>query len=74
MQWFPVIRYGRPFTSLDSRRRAEFLATLQHHRIAQLRVGFWGLRTLALMGYYGRAAAGRAIGYRADPRGWEAAR
>jgi hypothetical protein len=24
------------------------------------------------MGYYGRAAGGRAIGYRADPRGWKA--
>jgi hypothetical protein len=24
------------------------------------------------MGYYGREAGGRAIGYRADPRGWKA--
>src|SRR6266571_1461118 len=35
---------------------------------------FWGIRTLVLMGYYGRPAAAAAIGYRADPRGWEARR
>src|SRR2546422_3095313 len=36
-----------------------------------MRRGLWGLRTLAFMGYYGRPAAAREIGYRADPRGWD---
>jgi hypothetical protein len=34
----------------------------------------WGLRTLFLLGYYSRPAAAREIGYRADPRGWDARR
>jgi hypothetical protein len=37
-----------------------------------IRVGFWGLRTLALLGYYARPEAAEEIGYTADRRGWEA--
>ncbi len=74
VQWMPLLRYGRPFTSLDPARRARVLGYLQDHRIGLIRVGFWGLRTLALLGYYGRPAGAEAIGYRPDPRGWEAVR
>lgn len=72
VQWAPLLRYGRPFTALDPARRARFLSRLESHPIGPFRIGFWGLRTLALLGYYGRGEAARAIGYRADPRGWEA--
>lgn len=72
VQWGPVFRFGRRFTSLDRDRRARFLAGLQSSRSDIVRVGFWGLRTLALLGYYGREPAARSIGYRPDPRGWEA--
>jgi hypothetical protein len=44
---------------------------LETARLVLVRRGFWGLRTLILMGYYGRPAAAAAIGYRADPQGWE---
>jgi len=74
VQWLPVLRYGRPFTALNPARRARFLARLQEHPIEVIRIGFWGLRALAFLGYYGREAAAEAIGYRPDPRGWEAAR
>ena len=50
------------------------LETLQDAPVLLLRRGIWGLRTLAFMGYYTRPDAQRAIGYRADPRGWEARR
>ena len=72
IQWLPMLRYGRPFTALDPDRRARFLSRLQTNRLKVVRVGFWGLRTLALMGYYGRLQAAEAIGYAAHPRGWEA--
>lgn len=72
IQWLPVFRYGRPFTSLKPTQRTRFLSSLQEHPIQSVRVGFWGLRTLALLGYYGRPDAAKAIGYAADPRGWEA--
>jgi len=72
IQWLAVLRYGRRFTALDATRRERFLGQLQNAPVLLVRRGIWGLRTLLLMGYYGRAAGGRAIGYRADPRGWKA--
>jgi hypothetical protein len=72
IQWAPVLRYGRPFTSLSEAARARVLAHLQNDRIQKIRVGFWGLRTIVLAGYYGRPEAGREIGYGASARGWEA--
>ena len=74
IQWLPLLRYGRPFTSLDQAARTRVLAHLQNDRIQKVRVGFWGLRTIVLAGYYGRPDAARAIGYAASPQGWEAPR
>ena len=74
IQWLAVFRYGRGFTSLSAERRARVLSHLQDHHLALIRCGFWGLRTLALLGFYGRAQAVQAIGYAADSRGWEARR
>ena len=74
IQWLPVIRYGRPFTRLSPAARTRVLAHLQSDRIQKIRVGFWGLRTIVLAGYYGRPQAAQAIGYAASPRGWEALR
>ena len=72
VQWLPLLRYGRPFTALDAARRTRVLATLERAPALLLRRGIWGLRTLALLGYYGRPAAAAEIGYRGDPRGWQA--
>jgi hypothetical protein len=72
VQWLPVFRYGQRFTSLNPAQRTRFLSYLADHPIQLVRVGFWGLRTLALLGYYGRPEVAEAIGYAADPRGWEA--
>lgn len=74
VQWLPVARFGRPFTALDASRRGPFLTALQDARWLLVRRGFWGLRTLVFLGYYGRAGAGTEIGYQAGPRGWEARR
>jgi Gluconate 2-dehydrogenase subunit 3 len=74
IQWLPVFRYGKRFTSLSAEQRMRILCTLQDHRVEVIRCGFWGLRTLALLGYYGRPAGVQATGYAADPRGWEALR
>jgi len=74
IQCIPVFRYGRRFTSLSAEQRMQVLCYLQDHRLEAIRCGFWGLRTLALLGYYGRPEGVRATGYGADPRGWEALR
>jgi hypothetical protein len=72
IQWLPLLRYGRPFTSLNRTQRTRFLSFLDDNPILLVRVGFWGLRALALLGYYGRPEGAKAIGYAANPRGWEA--
>jgi hypothetical protein len=72
IEWLPLVSRGRRFTALDARGRAAFLAGLERSRLLLVRRGFWGLRTLVLMGYYARPAAAGAIGYRAAARGWEA--
>lgn len=69
LQWLPVLRWGRTFTSLSADARRRVLAAMQDAPVLLLRRGFWGLRTLALMGYYGREEAHREIGYRAHLRG-----
>jgi len=74
IQWLPLLGYGRAFTALDPAGRARFLSTLEDHPVQLIRKGFFGLRTLAFLGYYSRPEAAGAIGYGADPRGWEARR
>jgi hypothetical protein len=67
----PLARYGRRFRSLDLERRTRVLAALQRSPFLLLRRGFWGLRTLAFLGYYARTEARAEIGYDAGLRGWE---
>jgi hypothetical protein len=74
LEWLPLLRYARPLSRLDPARRTRFLDRLQRAPMLLLRRGFWGVRTLILMGYYGRPAVAGEIGYRADRRGWEARR
>ena len=74
LEVLPLFSYGRTFQGLDSERRTAFLLRVQDAPLLLLRRGFWGLRTLIFMGYYGRADSRAEIGYGADPRGWEARR
>jgi len=68
----PLPSTGRTFEKLPPERRAAFLAGLERSRIALLRRGLWGVRTLLFMGYYTQDAVRERIGYRADPDGWAA--
>jgi hypothetical protein len=74
IEWLPLLRYGRRFTHLDVGPRTRMLTALQDAPLLLLRRGFWSLRTLLLMGYYGRPEAAREIGYRAAAGGWTARR
>lgn len=69
LEWLPVLRFGRRFTSLDAGRRRRLLSVLESAPLLPVRRGVWGLRTLAFMGYYGRPEAAGAIGYDARLRG-----
>jgi hypothetical protein len=72
VQVLPIVRYGRPFTALPSRRRRAVLDRLSRSRLVMIRRGFSGIRTLLFMGYYTRADVAESIGYRATAAGWEA--
>jgi len=72
ISWLPVVRYGHTFAALGDEQRSRVLSYLQDHPLERIRCGFWGLRTLAFLGYYGRPEGAHAIGYRPDLRGWEA--
>ena len=70
--FLPLLRRGRRFVSLSAAERTAFLSGLENAPVVLLRRGFWGIRTLVYLGYYARPEAGREVGYRAHPRGWEA--
>jgi len=65
------LRYRRPLARLGAKQRAALLGSIERSRVALLRKGLWGLRTLIFMGFYARADAAAQIGYRASARGWQ---
>lgn len=64
LRWLPALTRGRSFERLDAQGQDEVLASLQSHPVRLIRVGFWGVRTLALLAHYGRPEVGRDAGYR----------
>jgi hypothetical protein len=64
------LRHGRRFASLPPEKAHRFLGGLERSPLLFVRKGFWGVRTLALMGYYARPDARAALGYRATGGGW----
>lgn len=67
-----IVHNRRRLHRLPPAKRTVFLDAVQNSTLRLMRRGFWGVRTLVLMGYYARPEARAAIGYRADARGWEA--
>jgi hypothetical protein len=63
LRWLPALRYLRPLDRLDGSRQDAALRWFQDHPIQLLRGGFWGVRTLVLLGYYGQPAHHASIGY-----------
>jgi len=72
IEQLPRVRYGRAFSSLSPAQRIEFCKRLERSRVFLFRKGFWGMRTIAFMGYYARPGAAADVGYRANPLGWRA--
>lgn len=71
LRWAPVVRYGRPFDRLSPPQQDAVLRWFQDAPLTPLRQGFWGVKTLVYMGYYGRPELGAAIAYRPSRRGNE---
>lgn len=67
-----LLKHGCTVSRLIPSMRTEFLEEIQNSRSLLIRRGFWGLRTLILMGFYARPAAIPHVGYRGHVRGWQA--
>jgi len=63
MRWLPFLRYLRPLDRLDGSRQDAALRWFQDHPVHVIRGGFWGVRALLLLGYYGQPANGPSIAY-----------
>ena len=74
IEYLPVARHLRRFTRLDPLQRTAVLKRLEQSPVLLMRRGFWGLRTLVMMGYYAQADVQARLGYRAHPDGWSARR
>ncbi len=51
------------FCSMPPERLGRLLTFFQDFPLALVRAGFWGLRALALMGYYGQPSVAKRLGW-----------
>ena len=64
LRWSPVLRYLRPMERLGPHQQDAVLRAFQEAPVQLVRSGFWGVRTLIFIGYYGRPEVGPSIAYR----------
>lgn len=70
IEFLPLLRHLHRFSRLSPERRTEVLARLESSPRLLIRRGFWGLRTLVMLGYYTREDVQAELGYRAHADGW----
>jgi len=64
LEFLPLFRHGRRFSRLPPDRAAAFLQTLERTTlVARLRAGVFGVKTFALLGYYGSDLSHGELGY-----------
>jgi hypothetical protein len=63
VRWAPALRYGAPFDRLGPAAQDAVLRWFMNAPAAKLRGGFWGVRALAFMGFYGQPELWSAIRY-----------
>jgi hypothetical protein len=63
IRFAPVVRYGRTFDRLAPEQKETVLRWFESCPVSLLRKGFWGLKALVFMGYYGRPESWSEIGY-----------
>jgi hypothetical protein len=69
LRWAPALRFLRPIDRLDGARQDAALRWFERHRLQVIRGGFWGVRTLVLLGFYGRPDVGPSIAYTPSQNG-----
>ena len=63
LRWVPLARYGRPLDKLQAERQDAVLRWFEDCPVSILRKGFWGLKAMIFMGYYGQPETNEIVGY-----------
>lgn len=63
MRLMPLLRFGRAFDRIPPDRQDRVLRWLEDCPVMKLRQGFWGLKALIFMGYYGQPEVWTEVGY-----------
>lgn len=63
MHLAPLLRWAATFEALPAARQDRFLRWLQDAAPNRLRQGFWGVKTIVFMGYYGQAELAARLAY-----------
>ncbi|MBI3549142.1 MAG: hypothetical protein HY078_08900 [Elusimicrobia bacterium] len=71
LRWRSLLLHGRPLDRLPAELQDAELCHFEDSKVALFRKGFWGVRTLVFMGYYGRAEAWDEWSYRPSRAGNE---
>jgi hypothetical protein len=59
----PVIRYGKTYEKLVPHCQDAVLRWFEDCPVGLLRKGFWGLKAMVFMGYYGQPETNALVGY-----------
>ena len=65
----PLIRYGKTYEKLTPVCQDAVLRWFEDCPIGMLRKGFWGLKAMVFMGYYGQPETNRLVGYAPELNG-----
>jgi len=63
LRWAPLARYGGPLEKLSAERQDVVLRWFEDCPVSLLRKGFWGLKAMVFMGYYGQPETNDLVGY-----------
>ena len=63
LRWAPLARYGSPLDKLRTARQDAVLRWFEDCPVSLLRKGFWGLKAMVFMGYYGQPETNELVGY-----------
>ena len=63
LRWAPMLRFAGPFEKLNADRQEAVLRWFESCPVGLLRSGFWGLKVLIFMGYYGQPETNSLVGY-----------
>ena len=63
LRWAPIARYGSPLEKLQIERQDSVLRWFEDCPVNLLAKGFWGLKAMVFMGYFGQPETNELVGY-----------